>query len=329
MYTRRSPTQQRTQPVSLQPVYPAVLRAAGAVLAAGLLGAFNAPAAQTGPTEAGTTDGAAVQTKPPGGTEVPAFPIVEEIDRREKELKEKQFRQKRQHQYNDIQRLVQLAQQQDADEQIRMLLRAERLLRDMQAVRAEASIAQGIRHVQKAILLVPPPAAYRNRVGLEMILVTSSDPPFYASKAPVSRDTLAAFLAETGETAPATTAPSDSQAATGVTWLTAKSFCTWLSEKTATPYALPTLEQLRQLPPQSGRAFWTSTAWDGPTQDVAKTRTRYGVEMFTILDPDKTLASGEVLADLPFARFDTVGFSVVTPVASGVSQRLKRLRSEK
>lgn len=330
---RHSSPPRHTRADPLRPASPVALFVAGVVLAASFLGTLSAPAGQSGQKAAGGAGEKPGQVEPTGGTRTPTFPIVEEIDRREKELKEQRLRQKRKHQYNDIQRLVQLAQlQEDNDERIRMLLRAEVLLHKMLAEKAEAQITKAIRHVRKTILLVPLPKAYQDRVGLQMALVRSPGSPFYASRNPVSRQTFAAFVAETGAAATVASAVTEqdgAQAVTGVTWLASTKFCTWLSVKTGTPYTLPTLPQLRQLKLQSGRGFWTSTAWDGPTQDDVKTRKRYGVQMFTILDPDKTLGRGEVPADLAFARFDTVGFFVVTPVESGASERLKRLGSEK
>ena len=303
---------------------------------AGLALAASLPAAETGAATPG-----AKPAKPAQGTGAnrktePAFPVVDEVEKREKELKERRFKQKRLHQFNDIQRLVQLALlQQDADERIRKLLRAESLLRKMLTEKPEAKLAQAIRQVQNAIMQVPPPTVFRDRVGLEMTLVDRPAAPFYASSTPVNQETFAAFLAETGAKpvadAPAEPGTGDGtpRPVTGITWTAADGFCKWLNQKVGSVYSLPTLQQLRLLRLQPRRAFWTSALWEGPTEEARKTRARYGVPMYSIFDPDKTIADREVLADLPFVRYDTLGFFVVTTVESGVNYRLKRLRSEK
>jgi len=208
--------------------------------------------------------------------------------------------------------------------------------------RSDALLRQRLRallgNIDNRIRNVPPPPAFRNASGQMMVYVDAGAESFYLSAAPVSRTLFETFLAEFQKSAPQAPAPAGTHPAAtpgsealhptpaAVSWDMATAFCKWLSARERHPYALPTAAQLEAAGPQTPCALWTRTEWRGPEPRSVETRQRFGGSMYQIWAPDTSLnPGGAEPAELPFAEYPNLGFSIVTAPETGHRTRWERL----
>ncbi len=266
------------------------------------------------------------------------IPALEAVKRREALRRARVAEEKRRMHLEDVRRLIALAAAKSApNARILTLLRAERILTALRRERPETRVARLLAQVHRLMAAVPPPATFRNRLGMRFILAPAGakgEPGIYALSAPVSAEVFRRF--HSGALAPAPPMPGRRSPPAGaaapavaVDWRTAAAFAVWLSRQTGMHYMLPSRAEIERLPQPPGCALWTRSEWKGPDPEHYAMRRRFGITMFEIVVPGA--APGRrpaALPELPFARYRSLSFILVTPVSTGRLLRIIRLRGK-
>ncbi|MGI5922879.1 MAG: hypothetical protein ACOX9E_02935 [Lentisphaeria bacterium] len=208
--------------------------------------------------------------------------------------------------------------------------------------------------VQMAIINVPPPKSYISQSGITMLLCRQGRDAFYVSEKPISVAQYQALTQPMAGTnvnlADAKDIPSPTK--TGLNLVEALHFCHLMSrfEQNAyillninrgnyyplipqartekQLYALPDNKQL-QLLSLAGYsptcALWINSPWPPSDLETERAQERFAVSFNIVWDPQEHFAGGKTFGELPFARYQQLGFVVVTPLQTGWNLRWQRL----
>lgn len=241
----------------------------------------------------------------------------------------------------DALRLMHKASQ-DESHRLPNLLQAEFALQAMAT--EDARVKRCLEQIRRLIASVPPPAVFANADGLEMDLLEGG--AAYISRQPVTQKQFVKFLAESGIvdrrdelsfpppglTRDAATgkyaAAAPDAPVTGLSWHLANVFCKWLTQHTGTPYALPSLLQLRNSTPRSDVALWSSTEAEAGSDFEHSMRSRFNVPFLSIWDPGKRVSDKDVVAELPLASYPGLGLKVTTLAEAAAKARILDVRKE-
>lgn len=226
----------------------------------------------------------------------------------------------------------------EAGKLLRETDREIRLMMEQQQTQAR-KLAMLRRRVTRAISTIPPMARFVNKAGMTMRLVRlgKGKRAVYISEKPVSAKLYRTFLASL----PSPDAlkewerfggrQAEGAPATGVTWGGARRFCQWLTRYERAPYALPVVadcEDGRKLIPGAKIATWLRDLWVPKSFVKRRDCKRFAVDFVGVWDPGGTLDdSVPLFGEVPFARYETLSFYVVTPVDTGIAKRRQRLKA--
>lgn len=166
-------------------------------------------------------------------------------------------------------------------------------------------------NIKTIMAQLPPPPTFENQLGLAMVLVGSGRNAFYINRDAIPLDQLARAFPALGERA---VLPQS------LNWAESLRFCNWASETESALYRLPSLAHLQAYLAQGGKLagpVWTHEVDEPKNSEERIMRTRFGIRMATLFDPDQSLGSEPVLAELPFARYPNTVFHMVTPAETG------------
>lgn len=208
--------------------------------------------------------------------------------------------------------------------------------------------------VQMAIMNVPPPKSYVSQSGITMLLCRQGKDAFYVSENPITE---AQYEAVTQPAAGANVnlaAAKDipSPIKTELNLNEALHFCRRLSQLEQNAYLLLNINRGSHYPliPQAGAerqlyalpdnkqlqvlslagytppcALWINSPWPPVDLEAERAQERFAVSFNIVWDPLGHLAGGKTFGELPFARYQQLGFAVVTPLQTGWNLRWQRL----
>lgn len=154
-----------------------------------------------------------------------------------------------------------------------------------------------------AVRSVPPPVSFKNASGIEMKLVSAGTASFYISTKPVN------------------TVP-------GVSYTEAEKLTQEISHREGAFYVMPGMREVKVLAQYKlipSIPIWTSAPWQPQTPEDERMLKRFGVTMLSIWDPGRSLKRDTVFGELPFAKYDNLGFYVVTPTSTGWQFRWNKI----
>lgn len=152
--------------------------------------------------------------------------------------------------------------------------------------------------VKMAIKNIPPPREYTSNNGIQMRLVRHGDIGFYISTEPL----------KTGD----------------VNLNEAANLVRNLSQTEDAKYRLPEFRELKALGDigqQLACAVWSSTKSTGKNIDDDMAMDRFGVNMFMVWDGSQQMGRGMSFAELPNARYPSLGCYAVTDMRVGWNKR--------
>ncbi len=189
-------------------------------------------------------------------------------------------------------------------------------------LRTQALQSKQLQHagttLQTAMAQLPPPATFENHAGLTMVLVNAGKDSFYINRDPITADKFA--QAFQGGTIPVPDYPS---------WFAARHYSQWLSDGESALYRLPTVPQLQTCLTQ-GTAFagpvWTQSLDEPQNNEERKMRSRFGVNLVTVFNPNQVFGPEPTVAEVPFAYYPEMALYVVTPAETGWRFRWNALK---
>ena len=183
-------------------------------------------------------------------------------------------------------------------------------------------------NIQGLIFKLPPPTTFTTRSGLKMRLIGTLPNAFYISENCVPDalfDEVRTAKALQREPFISGEYPNTNAAAS---YTQAVAFCKWLSTYEFSQYAIPDLKHLQILPNYnvlSEKAIWSATVWAPDDINYNRAAERFGMKLQTIWDPQHLLSELEYTGELPDASYKNLGFLIITPVRTGIRQRLDTL----
>lgn len=174
------------------------------------------------------------------------------------------------------------------------------------------------RNLHASMGRLPPPPTFVNQLGLTMTLVGEGRNAFYINRDSIPRETLLRPFPILAEANPRS-----------LNWLEFRRFSQWASETESALYSLPTLAQLEAFLAQGGKVegpVWTLTPNEAKTIEERNMRSRFGITMVTLFDPNQVFAAEPVLSELPIAHYPNLAFHLVTPAETGWRFRWNQLK---
>lgn len=221
----------------------------------------------------------------------------------------------------------------------RLLRESQRELRALMAQQQKDSskLRRLDAHLQRLVKAIPPPKRFVSRMGISMVLVGDRTARFYVSESPISREKYRGFL-QASAAADVTAAweahvagQNEEGHATFVTWGGAKRFCGWLSAQEQHPYTLLKQTQCAMLQGRNVQlpvAAWLDEVWIPRDYVLRRELRRFAVDFAGVWDPAGKLESDtHLFGELPFARYETLGFYVVTDADTGLRERWRRVEA--
>ena len=172
--------------------------------------------------------------------------------------------------------------------------------------------------LQATMAQLPPPATFENHVGLTMVLVNQGKDSFYINRDPIPADKLAMAFQDATVASP-----------TNLSWFAARHYSQWLSEAESALYRLPTVAHLQTYLAQGGKLggpVWTQSVDEPQDNEERKMRSRFGVNLVTVFDPNQTFGQETVIAEVPFASYPQMTLCVVTSAETGWRFRWNALK---
>ncbi len=183
-------------------------------------------------------------------------------------------------------------------------------------------------NIQGLIFKLPPPTTFTTRSGLKMRLIGTLPNAFYISENCVPDalfDEVRTAKALQREPFISGDYPNTNAAAS---YTQAVAFCKWLSTYEFSTYAIPDLKHLSILPNYNvlpEKAIWSTTVWAPDDVNYSRATERFGIKLQNIWDPQHLLSELEYTGELPDASYKNLGFLIMTPVKTGIRQRLDAL----
>lgn len=190
-----------------------------------------------------------------------------------------------------------LPQVQNYLNEARTQLRSMGIAQDALQKKLQVSLKQ----IDMAVQNVPPPASFKTSGGIEFRLVAAGANSFYISAFPVGEN---ATLEE------------------------AYRASVEMTNKEGVLYKLPDAAEVRvlsQLDMKPAKAIWTLQGWGDDDAENVRMSQRFGVKMYTVWDPQGTMGRGVTFGELLFARYQEIGYYLVTSSRTGWLDRWNRI----